>query len=156
MASRFTVTVLLALAGAALPSAAVPQTAMSTTTTAAIATIARSAGNCPATIPIVVTTKQYQGGDTTDLTAHTMATAFTAVLISATRKEIVFDAELRPAYASCQGTGRTADGMHRFVLHHGRLGYTITLARGAEADNVALIDVGVVRGLPHATVSFAD
>ncbi|GEM_PF-7125649 len=153
MASRVTVASLLALGCAVSPSVAVSQT---TTTATTAVHIVRSAGTCPAAIPIVVATTQYEGGDTTDVTARTMAAAFTAILISATRKQIVFDAELRPAYASCEGKGRTTDGLHAFVLGHGRLGYTITLAHGAEADNVAILDIGVVRGLPHATISFAD
>jgi hypothetical protein len=147
MVSRFTVSALLALACAALPSAGSAEiTAVR---------VVRSAGSCPATIPVSVTTKQYEGGSTTDVTARTMTAAFTAVLISATRKQIVFDAELRPAYASCEGKG-TADGMHTFALHHGRLAYTITLARGPEDAYNAIVDVGVVNGLPHATVQFAD
>jgi hypothetical protein len=148
MVSRFTVSALLALACAALPSAG------SAETTAV--RVVRTAGSCPATIPVSVVTKQYEGGSTTDVTARTMTAAFTAVLISATRKQIVFDAELRPAFASCEGKGTTTDGMHAFVLHRGRLGYTITLARGPEADYDAIVDVGVTGGLPHATVQFAD
>jgi hypothetical protein len=152
MASRFTAA-LLALVCAALPLAAIAQTTTTATTTVRIV---RSAGNCPATIPVVVATTQYEGGSTIDVTARTMTAAFTAALISATRKQIVFDAELRPAYVSCEGKGRTTEGLHEFVLHHGRLGYTITLAHGAEAEYDALLDVGVVRGFPHATVSFGD
>src|SRR5665213_2339558 len=149
MASRVTVASLLALGCAVSPSVAVSQT---TTTATTAVHIVRSAGTCPAAIPIVVATTQYEGGDTTDVTARTMAAAFTAILISATRKQIVFDAELRPAYASCEGKGRTTDGLHAFVLGHGRLGYTITLAHGDIGTGTSLLRSSGDRFLDQAAV----
>lgn len=116
--------------------------------------IVRTAGACPASIAVAVTTKQYAGGGMFDYVAQTTPAAYVAELVSATPQHVVFDAQLVPAYASCEGAG-TADE-YRFNLHKGKL--TFTLSPGKGPDNVypGLIDVGIVKGMPHVSLAVPD
>jgi hypothetical protein len=61
MIPRLTVSAPLALLCVVLPPAAAQSEATAVK-------IVRSAGTCPVTIPIVVVTKQYEGGNTIDVT----------------------------------------------------------------------------------------
>jgi len=97
----------------------------------------------------------YDGGATFDVTAQTMRAAYASKLLSATPQRIVFDADLRPAYASCEGFGRSKDGWYRFALHRGKLSYIVVPVKGTAANASGLLDVSV-NGTPHVKMAFAD
>ena len=148
MISRITLSMLFAVALATAPSAA-----MSQTNNQAVS-ITRTAGTCPKSIAVTVVTKQYEGGFTMDYTARTMVPAYSAELLSATPQRIVFDAELRPAYASCEGTGTSSDTS--FTLHKGKLMFVLTPGKGPNKTYPGLNELDVHNGLPHANMSITD
>ena len=117
--------------------------------------IARITGTCPATIPVVVGVTRYEGGAVFDVTAQTLSAAYASKLLSATPQRIAFDADLRPAYASCEGSGRSKDGLYRFALHRGKLTYVVVPGKGPAGTVPGLLDVGV-NGTPHVKMAFAD
>jgi hypothetical protein len=148
MIRRTVVTALFAGALAAVPLAAVPQTEHH------VVTITRSAGTCPKSIAVTVVIKRYDAGALFDYTAQTMVPAYSAQLLSATPQRIVFDAELRPAYASCEGAGKS--GETSFTLHKGTLTYVLAPGKGPNNTYPGLIDVGVAKGLPHVNMAVTD
>ncbi len=115
--------------------------------------IVRSAGTCPASITIRWTAVQYEGGSTVDVTAVTRPVASLAALVSATRKRIEFEADLRPAYVSCVGTGR--DGADVFTLRGGKLSFVITneISSGVYPG---ILQLDVNGGNPHVSLGIAD
>jgi len=117
--------------------------------------ITRTAGTCPTMIPVKIALTRYDGGATFDVTAQTMRAAYASKLLSATPQRIVFDADLRPAYASCEGFGRSKDGWYRFALHRGKLSYIVVPVKGTAANASGLLDVSV-NGTPHVKMAFAD
>lgn len=116
--------------------------------------IARTAGTCPPSIAVEVTSKQYEGGGIFDYLAQTMKPAYAAQLVSATPQHIVFEAQLRPAYASCEGTG--SSGEYVFALHRGTLRFTVSPSKGPDNVYPGLNDVGISKGMPHVNLSIPD
>lgn len=115
--------------------------------------IVRSAGTCPASIAIRWTATQYEGGSTMSVTALTMPVATLAALVSATRKRIEFEADLRPAYASCVGTGREGDDV--FTLRGGKLRFVMT--NGISSGQYpGILELDVNGGNPHVSLGIAD
>jgi len=148
MISRITMSMLFAVALAAAPSAALPQTDNRAVS------ITRTAGTCPKSVAVTVVTKQYPGGFTLDYTARTMVAAYSAELLSATPQRIVFDAELVPAYAACEGTGKALD--MSFTLHKGKLTFVLTPGKGPNKTYPGLNELDVHAGVPHANMSVTD
>jgi len=124
------------------------------TTTVKVA-IARTAGTCPATIPIKITTTGYEGGVTLDITAQTMGAAYVSELLSATPQRIAFAADLRPPYESCEGSGRSKEALSSFTMHRGKLSFVVTPGVGPNATPPGLLDVSV-DGTPHVKMAFTD
>ncbi|MDQ6926468.1 MAG: hypothetical protein M3154_09555, partial [Candidatus Eremiobacteraeota bacterium] len=64
-----------------------------------------------------------------------------------------FEADLRPAYASCVGTGR--DGDDTFTLRRGKLTFVITneISSGVYP---AILELDVKGGNPHVSLGIAD
>ena len=115
--------------------------------------IVRSAGTCPASITVRWTTKQFEGGSEMDITAVTMAVATVSELVSATRKRIEFQADLRPAYASCVGAGR--DGSDVFMLRGGKLRFVIN-NEISSGTYPGILELDVNGGNPHVRLGIAD
>jgi hypothetical protein len=118
--------------------------------------IVRSAGTCPAAIAVRTVSQGYEGGVKLDISAKTLTAAYVSELVSATPKRLEFSAELRPAYASCQGAGHSSDGKHTFTLKAGKLTYVLTPGLGPNATPPALSDVEVVGGFPRVLMAFSD
>jgi len=112
-------------------------------------------GHVPATIPVEVGVTRYEGGAVFDVTAQTLSAAYASKLLSATPHRIAFDADLRPACASCEGSGRSKDGLYRFALRRGKLSYVVVPGKGPAGTVPGLLDVGV-NGTPHVKIAFAD
>jgi len=115
--------------------------------------VVRSAGTCPASITIRWTSKQFEGGSEMDVTALTMAVATVSELVSATRKRIEFQADLRPAYASCVGIGR--DGADVFTLRGGKLRFVIN-NEITSGTYPGILELDVNGGNPHVRLGIAD
>jgi hypothetical protein len=115
--------------------------------------IVRTAGTCPASIAVRTTAVPFEGGATYDVTATTFAVAFVSELVIATPKRIEFRAGLRPAYASCAGTGRYEGNV--FTLHGGKLGFVInnSISSGTYPH---IIELDVKGGNPHVSMGIAD
>jgi len=132
---------------------AAPVAARSQTNTQAVP-ITRTAGTCPTSISIAVVTKQYPGGFTMDYTAQTMAVTKNVKVVSSTPQRIAFSASLSPAYASCEGMGKSGDST--FTLHKGTFSYVLAPGRGPNGTYPGALHVNVVNGLPHANMSITD
>jgi hypothetical protein len=115
--------------------------------------IVRSAGTCPASIAVRWTSKQFEGGSEMDVTALTMTVATVSELVSATRKRIEFQADLRPAYATCAGIGR--DGGDVFTLRGGKLSFVIT-NEISSGQYPGILELDVNGGNPHVRLGIAD
>lgn len=115
--------------------------------------VVRSAGTCPASITVRWTSKQFEGGSEMDVTALTMAVATVSELVSATRKRIEFQADLRPAYASCVGAGR--DGGDEFTLRGGKLHFVIN-NEISSGTYPGILELDVNGGNPHVRLGIAD
>jgi hypothetical protein len=115
--------------------------------------IVRSAGTCPASIAVRWTSKQFEGGSEMDVTALTMTVATVSELVSATRKRIEFQADLRPAYASCAGIGR--DGGDVFTLRGGKLSFVIN-NEISSGQYPGILELDVNGGNPHVRLGIAD
>ena len=139
-----------AVVAGAFITALLPGAAQASTTNVRIV---RSAGTCPASIAIRWTAKQFEGGSEQDITALTNTVATVAELVSATRKRIEFQADLKPAYASCAGTGR--DGGDTFTLRGGKLTFVITneISSGVYPG---ILELDVNGGIPHVRLGIAD
>jgi hypothetical protein len=118
--------------------------------------VVRTAGTCPARVDVRVLTHQYEGGVTLDITAKTFAVAFVSEFVSATPHKIRFAASLRPAYASCKGSGHTADGRYAFAFNGGTLAYTITPGNGPNATPPGISLISTQGGNPRVIMSFTD
>jgi hypothetical protein len=115
--------------------------------------VVRSAGTCPASIAVRWTSKQFEGGSEMDVTALTMTVATVSELVSATRKRIEFQADLRPAYASCTGIGR--DGGDVFTLRGGKLSFVIN-NEISSGQYPGILELDVNGGNPHVRLGIAD
>jgi hypothetical protein len=118
--------------------------------------IVRSAGTCPAAIAVRTASQGYEGGVKLDISVKTLAVAYVSELVSATPKRLEFNAELRPAYASCRGAGHSVDGNHTFTLKAGKLTYVLSPGLGPNATPPAITDVEVVGGFPRVMMAFSD
>jgi len=148
MDSRFVFSIAFAASFVVAPLAAMSQPEVHTVT------IVHSAGTCPKTIAVSEVTKQYPGGFTLDYTAQTRAVAKNPKVVSSTPRRIAFSASLTPAYASCEGAGKS--GEIAFTLHQGTLSYVIAPRKGPNGTYPGALHVNVVRGLPHANMSITD
>jgi hypothetical protein len=100
--------------------------------------IARTAGTCPRAMQVDVVTTRYDGGATFDVTARMTSLADPSQLVSATVHRIDFIARLVPAYATCEGSGRTSD--YAFTFDRGKVAFVVTPA-GEVDEPPVLIDV---------------
>ena len=140
----------LAIAASSLAMTALCGPAEAATTTVRIV---RSAGSCPASITVRWTSKQFEGGSEMDVTALTMTVATVSELVSATRKRIEFQADLRPAYATCSGVGR--DGGDAFTLRGGKLSFVIN-NEISSGQYPGILELDVNGGNPHVRLGIAD
>jgi hypothetical protein len=115
--------------------------------------IVRTAGTCPASIAVRWTSKQFEGGSEMDVTALTMTVATVSELVSATRKRIEFQADLRLAYATCAGIGR--DGGDVFTLRGGKLSFVIN-NEISSGQYPGILELDVNGGNPHVRLGIAD
>ena len=139
-----------AIAAGAFMTASLAAPAQASTTNVRIV---RSAGTCPASIAVRWTSKQFEGGSEMDVTALTMTVATVSELVSATRKRIEFQADLRPAYATCAGTGR--DGGDVFTLRGGKLSFVIN-NEISSGQYPGILELDVNGGNPHVRLGIAD
>ncbi|HEY0615603.1 MAG TPA: hypothetical protein VGC96_13210 [Candidatus Elarobacter sp.] len=151
MTTRTFTLALLAFASATLPCAAA---ALGETHTTSV-TIARTAGTCPKTMAVRVVTQGYEGGVTLQISPQTFAVAFVGELVSATPQRIEFRAALRPAYASCRGTGRSHDG-DAFVFGGGNISYVLSPVKGPNATWPVLLDLSSEGQNPRLKIAFSD
>lgn len=116
--------------------------------------IVRAAGTCPASIPVTTTSVPHEGGATVDVSAKTSAVAYVSELVSATPKRIEFRADLKPAYASCTGTGHDASG-NAFALRGGKLSFVIA-GSVSSGQYPVILELDVNGGNPHVRLGIAD
>ncbi|HEX3464046.1 MAG TPA: hypothetical protein VHS78_08370 [Candidatus Elarobacter sp.] len=152
MTTRSLALALAACALAPLPCAAAGQQESHSVAVA----IARTAGTCPKSIAVQLTTHGYEGGVNIEIRPQTAAVAFVSELVSATPQRVVFRATLRPAYASCRGKGRTPEGDHSFVLANGSVDYVLTPVKGPNATWPVLLDLSSEGPNPRLKIAFSD
>jgi hypothetical protein len=143
---------LLACALAPLPCAAAGQQQTQMTAVG----IVRTAGTCPKSIVVRVATQGYEGGVNIEIVPQTFAVAFVSELVSATPQRVVFRASLRPAYASCRGTGRSSDGEHTFSLKDGNVEYVLSPVKGPNATWPVLLNLSSEGQNPRLKIAFSD
>jgi hypothetical protein len=145
----------LAVVASTFTAASLPATALPGAETIAVH-IARTAGTCPASVAVRVLTTPYEGGATFDVRAQTSAVAFVSELASATPQRIAFEADLKPAYASCEGAGTSADRMYAFVLRAKKLRYLIVPGKGPNATYPVLLLITTEGVDPRVKMGFSD
>jgi hypothetical protein len=113
--------------------------------------IVRAAGTCPHAIPVSVVTTRFDGGATFDVTVRLGSAAYPSRIVSATIHRIEFAASLVPAFATCEGSGRSSE--YAFALHRGKLSFVMTPA-GEANEPPSLLDVSA--DPPHVKIAQPD
>lgn len=121
--------------------------------------VTRTSGNCPQSIGIWTSTRQYEGGAEISAIANTLAIASPARLVGSNRKFAEFSARLKSNFASCVGKSISPNvtlDFYTFRLQNGSVIFRVQLPKDTPGVPSAIMIKNVISGQPAVRWAVAD
>lgn len=133
---------------------AVPRTPPDT-----VFSVTRQSGNCPGTVKMWASLRQYEGGAEFTVIADTLAIAGSARLVRSTKKMAEFTAPLKSNFASCVGQASSNEGslnVYRVQFQNRNVIFRVQLPADTPSSPSEIVYKGVVSSRPAVKWQIAD
>lgn len=119
----------------------------------------RTSGNCPKTVGLWHSIRQYEGGGEFTLIANTSAIAGPARLVRSTKKFAEFSAPLKSNFASCVGTATSQDetlNIYSFRFQNRNVIFRVQVPQDTPSNPSEIMIKNVISSQPAVRWAIAD